>query len=144
MEQEAMAACRRPALCNDQESSNFIIAKEKAWKRPRTAKPNVWPISTHHLILSNVDSESDAQSYILFTRVAWITWVDLWLLISLDSCLCCEDVIKSKLVYTVLMRPKIRPKHVPAVTQCHVKNHLFMFSLTTEVYPDYVDDTFEG
>ncbi len=28
----------------------------------------------------------------------------------------CEDVIKSKLVYTVLMRPKIRPKHVYAVT----------------------------
>ncbi len=36
--------------------------------------------------------------------------------ISLDSCLCYEDVIKSKLVYTVLMRPKIRPKHMYAVT----------------------------
>ncbi len=32
---------------------------------------------------------------------------DLWLPISLDSCLSCEDVIKSKLVYAVLMRPKI-------------------------------------
>ncbi len=47
----------------------------------------------------------------------------MWLLISLDSCLCCEDVIKSKLVYTVLMRPKIRPKNVAAVIQRHVKNH---------------------
>ncbi len=91
--------------------------------------PQVWPINTHHLILSNFHSESDVQSYILFTRVAWITWVDLWLLISLDSCLCCEDVIKSKLVYTVLMRPKIRQKHVSAVTQRHVKNHLFMTQL---------------
>ncbi len=44
--------------------------------------PQVWPINTHHLILSNFYSESDAQSYILFTRVAWIPWVDLWLLIS--------------------------------------------------------------
>ncbi len=35
----------------------------------------------------------------------------------------CEDVIKSKLVYIVLMRPKIRPKHVSAITQLHVKNH---------------------
>ncbi len=48
---------------------------------------------------------------------------------SLDSCLCCEDVIKSKLVYTVPMRPKIRPKDVPAVTQCHVKIHLFVSQL---------------
>ncbi len=40
---------------------------------------------------------------------------------------CCEDVIKSKLVYTVLMRPKIRPKHVSAVTQRHVKNNLFIY-----------------
>ncbi len=46
--------------------------------------------------------------------------------IDLRSCLCCEDVIKSKLVFTVLMRPKIRPKDVSAVTQRHVKNHLFM------------------
>ncbi len=53
----------------------------------------------------------------------------MWLLISLDSCPYCEDVIKSKLVYTVLMRPKIRPKHVPAVTQHHVKNYLFMTQL---------------
>ncbi len=30
----------------------------------------------------------------------------------------------TKLVYTVLMRPKIRPKHVSAVTQRHVKNRL--------------------
>ncbi len=34
----------------------------------------------------------------------------------LDSCLCCEDVITSRLVYTVLMRPKIRLKHMYAVT----------------------------
>ncbi len=32
------------------------------------------------------------------------------------SFLCCEDVIKSKLLYTVLMRPEIRLKHVYAVT----------------------------
>ncbi len=58
--------------------------------------------------------------------MANFTWVDLWLPISLDSCLCCEDVTKSKLVYTVLMRPKIRPKQVSAVTQRHVKNHFFI------------------
>ncbi len=38
----------------------------------------------------------------------------------------CEDVIKSELVYTVLMRLKSRPKHVTAVTQRHDKNHLFI------------------
>ncbi len=43
-------------------------------------------------------------------------WVDLWLPISLVSCLCCEDVIKSKLIYTVLMRPKISPKRMYALT----------------------------
>ncbi len=48
-----------------------------------------------------------------------------WVIKRLFRCLCCEDVIKSKLVYTVLMRPKIRPEHVSAVTQRHVKNHLF-------------------
>ncbi len=55
------------------------------------------------------------------------------LLISLDSCLCCEDVMKSKLVCTVLMRPKIRPKHVSAVTQGHVKNHLFKFLIIQDL-----------
>ncbi len=30
--------------------------------------------------------------------------------------LCCEDVIKSKQIYTVLIRSTIRPKHVYAVT----------------------------
>ncbi len=45
-------------------------------------------------------------------------------LICLDSYLCREDVIKSKLVYIVLMRPKIRPKHVSAATQRHVKTIL--------------------
>ncbi len=34
-----------------------------------------------------------------------------------------RQFIKSKLVYTVLMRPKNRPKHVSAVIQRHVKNH---------------------
>ncbi len=53
----------------------------------------------------------------------------MWLLISLDSCLCCEDVIKSKLVYTVLMRPKIWPKHVSAVKQRDMNNHLVMTQL---------------
>ncbi len=33
------------------------------------------------------------------------------------------------MVYTVLTRPKIRPKHVSAVTHRHVKNHLFMTHL---------------
>ncbi len=51
------------------------------------------------------------------------------LLIRLDICLCCEDVITSKLVYTVLMSPKIRTKHVSVVTQRHVKNHLLMTQL---------------
>ncbi len=36
-----------------------------------------------------------------------------------------------QLVYTVLIRPKIRPTHVSAVTQRHVKNHLFMTNLAT-------------
>ncbi len=36
---------------------------------------------------------------------------------------------KTKLVYTVLMRPKIRPKHVSAVNQRHDKKHLFMTQL---------------
>ncbi len=45
---------------------------------------------------------------------------------NIKDCLCCEDVIKSKLVNTVLMRSKIRPKHVPAITQRHVKT---IFSL---------------
>ncbi len=40
-----------------------------------------------------------------------------------------ENLIKSKLVYTVLMRPKIGPKHMSAVNQRHVKNHLFMTQL---------------
>ncbi len=44
----------------------------------------------------------------------FFTCVDLWLPISLDSCLCCEDVIKSKLVYAVPMRRKIRPKRMSA------------------------------
>ncbi len=30
----------------------------------------LFPINTHHFILSNFHSESDIQSYILFTRVA--------------------------------------------------------------------------
>ncbi len=44
----------------------------------------------------------------------------------------CEDVIESKLVYTVLMRPKIRPKHVSAVTQRHVNPPLFMTQLAAD------------
>ncbi len=48
----------------------------------------------------------------VFTRVVYITWDGLWLPVRLNSCLYCEDVIKSKLIYGVLMRPKIRPKHV--------------------------------
>ncbi len=36
------------------------------------------------------------------------------------SCLYGEDVIKSKLIYGVLMRPKIRPKHVPTLNKRHV------------------------
>ncbi len=56
--------------------------------------PQIWPINTHSLILSNFYSRA-MFSRILFIRVANFTWVDLWLPISLDCCLCCEDVIKS-------------------------------------------------
>ncbi len=52
----------------------------------------------------------------------------MWLPISLDSCLCCEDVIKSKLVYAVLMRLKIWPKHMSAVSQRHVKKASFFMT----------------
>ncbi len=45
------------------------------------------------------------------------------LLISLDS---------QKLVYTVLMRSKISPKRVSAVTQRHVKSHLFITQLAAD------------
>ncbi len=61
----------------------------------------------------------------LFTRVAYITWVGLWLLISLASCLYCEDAIKSKIIYSVLIRLKIRPKHMSALNKRHVKKHFF-------------------
>ncbi len=61
-----------------------------------------------------------------FTRVAYITRVGLWLPISLDSCLCCEEVIKPKVIYGVLMRPKIRPKRASALNWWHVKT-LFQF-----------------
>ncbi len=55
---------------------------------------------------------------LVFTILGSIKFVapDLWLPISFDSYLCCEDVIMSKLVYAVLARPKIRPTHVSAVT----------------------------
>ncbi len=51
----------------------------------------------------------------IFTRVAYITRIGMWFPISLDSCLYCEDVIKPKLIYRVLMRPKTRPTHVSAL-----------------------------
>ncbi len=54
------------------------------------------PFKTYHLNWSNAH---------IFTRIG------LWLPISLDSCPYCEDVIK--LIYDVLTRPKIRPKHAP-------------------------------
>ncbi len=60
-----------------------------------------------------------------------MSWI--WLPISLDSCLCCEDVIKSKVVYAVLMRLKIRPKRMSAVSQRHVKKtSLFMTQLAAD------------
>ncbi len=31
--------------------------------------PQVWPINTHHLILSNFYSESDVQSYIIINNI---------------------------------------------------------------------------
>ncbi len=37
-----------------------------------------------------------------------------------------------KLVYAVLMRPKIRPKHMSAVSQRHVKNLIFMTLLAAD------------
>ncbi len=55
---------------------------------------------------------TNIRNVFIFTRVAYITWVGLRLAISLDSCLYCEDVIKPKLIYDVLMRPKIRPKRL--------------------------------
>ncbi len=57
----------------------------------------------------------------IFTRVAYITRIGMWFPISIDSCLYCEDVTKPKLIYSVLMRPTIRPKHVSALNKCHVK-----------------------
>ncbi len=39
-----------------------------------------------------------------------------WVPLSLDCCLYCADVIKSQLIWSVLMRPKIRPKHVSALS----------------------------
>ncbi len=57
----------------------------------------------------------------LLARVACITRVDLWLPISLDFCIGCDDVIKSKQIYSLLMMPEIRPKHVNTVTSHHVK-----------------------
>ncbi len=51
--------------------------------------------------------------------------IDLWLPISLDSCLCCEDVMKSKLVYIVLMIPKIRPKHGMSDVQSYI-GHMWL------------------
>ncbi len=42
--------------------------------------------------------------------------------IDLDNCLYCEGVINSKLIYDILARPKIGPKHVSISNLHHVKN----------------------
>ncbi len=55
----------------------------------------------------------------------------LWLLVSLDSCLYCEDFIKPNIIYSALIRPKIRPKHASALNKCHVKTH---FSLSMIIF----------
>ncbi len=47
--------------------------------------PQVWPINTHHLILSNFHSESDTQSYIIITRVANFTVKNLILITLLSD-----------------------------------------------------------
>ncbi len=43
----------------------------------------------------------------------------------------CRHMFRPKLVYAALMRPKIRPKHMSAVSQRHVKNLLFIYLYST-------------
>ncbi len=71
-------------------------------------------------------SQRHVKNLLFMTQLAAVAPV--WP-INTHLCLCCEDVIKSKLVYAVLMRPKIRPKYMSAVSQRHVKNLLFMTQL---------------
>ncbi len=52
-----------------------------------------------------------------------------WLPISFDSRLSIEDVIKSKLVYSVRMNSKIWPKHVSVLNKRHVKTPCFITQL---------------
>ncbi len=80
---------------------------------------------------SNAHLESDVLTHMyiyiyIFARVSYISWVGLWLPIGLDSCLYCDDAIKSKLIYGILTRPKIRPKRACALNWSHVKTHFFM------------------
>ncbi len=107
---------------NVQEDFDLIHSWELSMSSSHSHSYDEWirchrfsPFKTHHWSWSNAHLESDVLTYIyiyIFTRVAYIILHGLWLPISLDSCLYCEDVIKSKLIYSVLMRPEIRPKHV--------------------------------
>ncbi len=67
---------------------------------------------SENLIKSN-DEYWMVQTLYILVIYAYIAWVVLWFPISLDSWLYCENVVKSKLLYSVLMGPKLGRNTLP-------------------------------
>ncbi len=92
-----------------------LLAKVNSFFWRVVSVPQVWPIQYSSFELIKFSLRGRCSDLYKFTRAAYITSVGLWLPISLDSFLYCENIKKPKLIYTVLMRFKIRPKRASAL-----------------------------